>query len=76
MVPQKVIRKSKMPHNTCPSKTLHAHPLMIVGIDTIASDDDNNRGTGGEGGGWGEIGVDCGAGRILKYERHVMYACK
>ena len=34
---------------------IHAHPLMIVGIDTIASDDGGHRGTGGGGGekqGW------------------------
>ena len=33
----------------------HAHPLMIVGKDTIASDDGGHRGTGGGGGeeqGW------------------------
>ncbi len=28
---------------------IHAHPLMIVGIDTIASDDGGHRGTGGGG---------------------------
>jgi hypothetical protein len=34
---------------------IHAHPLMIVGIDTIASDEGGHRGTGGGGGeeqGW------------------------
>ena len=34
---------------------IHAHPLMIVGIDTIASDDGGHRGTGGGSGeeqGW------------------------
>ncbi len=35
----------------CPlSAYVHAHPLMIVGIDTIASDDGGHRGTGGGGG--------------------------
>jgi hypothetical protein len=39
---------------------IHAHPLMIVGIDTIASHDGGHRGTGGGGGeeqGWivGEV---------------------
>ncbi len=45
--------------HTCPSPGrlayIHAHPLMIVGIDTIASDDSGHRGTGGGGGeekGW------------------------
>jgi hypothetical protein len=37
---------------------IHAHPLMIVGLDTIPSDDGGHRGTGGGG------GVDGGAGRI------------
>jgi len=34
---------------------IHAHPLMIVGIDTIASDDGGHRGARGGGGeeqGW------------------------
>ena len=45
--------------HTCPYPGrlayIHAHPLMIVGIDTIASDDGGHRGTGGGGGeeqGW------------------------
>ena len=29
---------------------IHAHPLMIVGTDTISSDDGGHRGTGGGGG--------------------------
>jgi hypothetical protein len=29
---------------------IHVHPLMIVSIDTIASDDGGHRGTGGGGG--------------------------
>ena len=65
MGPQKAIRKSKKPSNASfrihrypyPSRFayIHAHPLMIVGIDTIASDDGGHRGTGGGGGeeqGW------------------------
>ena len=34
---------------------IHAHPSMIVGKDTLASDDGGHRGTGGGGGeeqGW------------------------
>jgi hypothetical protein len=45
--------------HTCPYPGrlayIYAHPLMIVGIDTIASDDGGHRGTGGGGGeeqGW------------------------
>ena len=65
MGPQKAIRKSKKPSNASfrihrypyPSRFayIHAHPLMIVGIDTIASDDGGHRGAGGGGGeeqGW------------------------
>jgi hypothetical protein len=65
MGPQKAVRKSKklrMPSirkQTCPYPGrfayIHAHPLMIVDIDTIASDDGGHRGTGGGGGqkqGW------------------------
>ena len=29
---------------------IHVHPLMIVAIDTIPSDDGDNKGTGGGGG--------------------------
>ena len=46
---------------------IHAHPLMIVGIDTIASDDGGHSGTGGGGGeeqGWREN---------IQYARNVMY---
>ena len=44
-------------HTPTPGRlaNIHAHPLMIVGIDTIASDDGGHRGTGGGGGeeqGW------------------------
>ncbi len=64
MGPQRAIRKSE---NCKPSFSIHtcsypgwlayihAHPLMIVGIDTIQSDDGGHRGTGGGGGeeqGW------------------------
>jgi hypothetical protein len=45
--------------HTCPYPGrlayIRVHPLMIVGIDTIASDDGGHRGTGGGGGeeqGW------------------------
>ena len=31
---------------------IHAHPLIIVGIATIPSDDGGHRGTGVEDGGW------------------------
>ena len=48
---------------------IHAHPLMIVGKDTIASHDGGHMGTGGV----GRTGVDCGGGRILKEVRNVMY---
>ena len=60
MGPQKTVQKSKNLQkpsfriHTCPYPGrlayIHAHPLMIVGIDTIASDDGGHRGTG-EGGG-------------------------
>ena len=65
MGPQKAIRKNEKTAKpsfsiqTCsyPGRLayIHAHPLMIVGIDTIASDDGGHRGTGGGGGeeqGW------------------------
>jgi hypothetical protein len=45
---------------------------MIVGIDTIASDDGGHRGTGGGGGeeqGW--IVVE---GKYIQYARNVMYS--
>ncbi len=52
------LRKPPYPH-TCsyPGRLayIHAHPFMIVGIDTIPSDDGGHRGTGGGGGekqGW------------------------
>ncbi len=55
---QKTAKPSFCIH-TCPYPGrlayIHAHPLMIVGIDTIASDDGGHRGTGGGGGeeqGW------------------------
>ena len=54
MGPQEAVRKSKNLQNPL-SAYIHAHPLMIVGIDTIASDDGGHRGTGGGGGeeqGW------------------------
>ena len=58
MGPQKAIRKSENLRNplsayihACPYPGrlayIHAHPLMIVGIDTIASDDGGHRGTVG-----------------------------
>ena len=57
MGPQKAVRKSEKSAkpsfriHTCPYPGrlayIHAHPLMIVGIDTIASDDGGHRGTGG-----------------------------
>jgi hypothetical protein len=57
MGPQKVFRKSETNAktssriHTCPYPGrlayIHAHPLMIVGIDTIASDDGGHRGTVG-----------------------------
>ena len=37
---------------------IHAHPFMIVGIDTIASEDGGQRGTGGGG------GIDIVQGRL------------
>ena len=50
---------------TCPYPRrpayIHANPLRIVGIDTIASDDGGHRGTGE---GVGRNGVDSGAGRL------------
>ena len=60
MGPQKAVRKSEKTAKpsfriqTCPYPGrlayIHAHPLMIVGIDTIPSDDGGHRGTGGGGG--------------------------
>jgi hypothetical protein len=40
---------------------IHAHPLMIVGIDTIASDDGGHRRYGRRG--WGGTGVDSRGGK-------------
>ena len=52
---------------------IHAHPLMIVGIDTIPSDDGGHRGTGGGGG--EEQGWIVGEGEYLsKYETLCMVA--
>ena len=60
MGPQKAVRKSEKTAKpsfriqTCPYPGrlayIHAHPFMIVGIDTIASHDGGHRGTGGGGG--------------------------
>ena len=56
--------------HTCPNPGrlayIHAHPLMIVGIDTIASDDGGHRGTGGGGG--EEQGWIVGEEEYSKYE--------
>ena len=50
---QKSLKPSFRIH-TCPYPGrlayIHAHPLMIVDIDTIPSDDDGHRGTRGGGG--------------------------
>ena len=78
MGPQEAIRKSEkqiakpsFSIHTCsfPGRLayIHVHPLMIVGIDTIASDDGGHRGTGGGGG--EEQGWIVGHGEYLsKYE--------
>ena len=61
MGPLKAVRKSEKMQNPPSIRIqiclymsrlayIHVHPLMIVGIDTIASDDGGQRGTGGEGG--------------------------
>ena len=57
---KKAVRKSKKMRtppfriHTCPYTGrlayIHAHQLIIVGIDTIASDDGGQRGMGGGGG--------------------------
>jgi hypothetical protein len=60
MGPQKAVRKSK--RNAKPSIRIHTYPypgrlayihahssFIIVGIDTVASDDGGHRGTGGGG---------------------------
>ena len=72
MGPQKAIRKSEKTAkssfriHTCPYPGrlayIHAHPLMIVGIDTIASDDGGHMGTGG-------TGVDSRGGRIYSLHK-------
>ncbi len=68
MGPQKAIRKSEKLRNPLsayihaptPGRIayIHAHPFMIVGIDTIPSDDGGHRGTGGGG------GIDIVQGRL------------
>ena len=79
MGPQKAIRKSEKTAkpsfriHTCPYPGrlayIHAHPWMIVSIDTIASGDGGHRGR------WGGTGVDSGGGRIYnKYETLCMVA--
>ena len=67
MGPQKSCPKKRNKYETLLLHTypgrlayIRAHPLMIVGIDTIASDDGGHRGT--EGGGGEEQGWIVGEG--------------